>query len=181
MLKEKQGLVVSLAEKDVAKITPSLLKIEAEKYEVSYRVAKAAWKNFVEFGTADLREKTGVFAGKKQTNTKTLKTLPKRVNKNLDEKNAKEMLIKYFNGTKAIYLMKKYKTTPRQFYNLVRELNVSGSVMGSSVLDPKQYAKINVKDVARLSRCPNYEDNLDIVKVAQLKRVRTVLRKWLKK
>jgi len=181
MLKEKEGLVLSLAEKDVAKITPELLKVEAERYEVSYRVAKAAWKNFVEFGKAELREKNGKFAGRKQTNAKTLKTLPKRVNKDLDETTAKEMLLKYFNGRKAINLMKKYKVTAHQFYDLVRELNVSGTVMTTPVLDPTQYAKINVKDVARLSRCADFENNLSDIELAQLKRVRTVLRKWLKK
>jgi hypothetical protein len=182
-MKSKEMLVLSLASKDADKITPSLLQKEAAKYGVKYDTAKHSWDNFTQFGKVDLRETSGKYVGRGQSKShkKLMKKLPKKVNTKLTATVAKYMLLRYFNGEVAVGLMKEYKVTPHQFYNLVRELNVAGTVMGERVLSPTKYAKIDVKCVARLSREPQTEQTLDIFYVAQLKRLRTVLRRWLVK
>ena len=52
-------------------------------------------------------------------------------------------------------MFKKHRLSQVQFYEFIHELNVAGSVLGKRVLDPKKYAKVDVKEVIRFAKKPH--------------------------
>ena len=76
---------------------------------------------------------------------KNLKGLKART---LTETERRDILKDYFfdKTLSSTDIVKKYKITPTQLYDgIIRELNVSGTVATKMVLNPKKYAKVDVK------------------------------------
>lgn len=121
--------------------------------DLSYTAAKRAWLNFVETGGkyTDRRKTTG---NGTIIMTPTVEAFyPKRT---IKRKTAAKIILEYLNSNdlNSRELCNKYKISLTQFYDLLHELNVSGTIMGKEILDPKKYAKIDVKDAIWFTKYP---------------------------
>jgi hypothetical protein len=178
----KQQGVINLVDLKVKKVTPAMIRTEAKSLGLSFQVLNKAWNNFVEFEVVDLRTKDGKSAKINSTvqqlyNKNYFKGLKRQ---NLTVQQSCNVLREYiFTGIKAVDLLKKYSLDKDQFYGLVHELNVSGSILGKRVLDPKKYAKTNVKEVIRFVKKPHLFKTTGLLHRAHLQRVVTVLDKYL--
>lgn len=183
-LKEKQEGCLNLALADVKKITPKMIRNEAENQGISYHVMKRAWENYMKFGNPELRYKSkGVFTPLKQAQQISVWQLKNRPNfpvKELTTEEAGKLLKSYiFSGKQAFEVLKKNKISKNQFYDLIKELNVSGTVLGRKVLDPKQYAKVDVKQVIKFHKKPHLFHNMSLLEIGIFQRILAVLQNYL--
>jgi hypothetical protein len=184
ILSKKENGCYNLATSGVKKITPKMIATEAVKQGLSFGQMDRAWKNYVQFDRVDLRTKDT-----SKAMTQEQKDQMKKYNglyfeglkvQQLTDEQASNILKEYiFTGIKAVKILDKYKMDKNQFYNIIKELNVSGKVGEKQVLNPAKYSKTNLKEVIRYSKKPHLFKNKSKLELAKLERVRTVLAKYL--
>lgn len=178
---KEQG-VVNIVDRKVKKVDDQVIRDEAKSIGLTFNILKRAWLNFAQFGAVDLRTKTGksaknTYAVQSTYNKKYFSGLSRKL---LSADQAKVILKEYiFTQIKVVELLNKYELSKDQFYEIVRELNVSGTVLGSSVLNPKKYAKVDIKKVIRYSKKPHLFKGESLLVNKQYQRVLVVLDKYL--
>jgi len=183
-LKEKEEGCLNLAIANVKKVDTTMIRNEAESQGVSYFVMRNAWQNYMEFGQPDLRDKGKNTITPPEKLQKILnwqkENRPYFPARDLTSKQAGKILKDYVFTNKSSYeVMTKHKISSDQFYSLIRELNVSGTVLGRKVLDPKQYAKIDIKKVIKFHKKPHLFNNESVLEIGRFQRVLVVLKKYL--
>ena len=179
-LKEKG--VVNLVDLKTKKVTDDMIKKEAKALGLTFETLKRAWSNFVKFGNVDLRTKSGKAAVnapqvQKSYNQKYFSGLKRRA---LTKEESLAIIREYtFTNAKATDLVRKYSISINQFYELIEELNVAGTVGGKMILNSRKYAKVDVKEVIRFSKKPHLFQNTNLLHKKQLQRVLVVLDKYL--
>lgn len=145
-----------------------LVNLNAKKINKTHIVAAAklvglrtdvmenAWNNFVQTGGkyVDKSSKTG--SGAKMMPIKRKDTYQVTKERVVMPKEAAEIILEYMrnrdiNSTK---LSNDNNITIRQFYKWINELNVSGTILGTTILNHKKYAKVNVLDAIWLYKRP---------------------------
>jgi len=185
VLSRKEQGCFNLAISGVKKITPNMIATEAIKQELSFNQMNRAWKNYVQFDRVDLRTTKNMT----KTLTEEQKVQMRKYNglyfeglkvQQITDEQAANILKEYiFTSIKAIRILDKYKMDKNQFYNIIKELNVSGKIGNKQVLNPTKYSKTNLKEVIRYSKKPHLFENKSKLEVAKLERVKTVLEKYL--
>jgi len=182
---KKVNGVLNLASLNVKKVTLSHVEAEAKAQGVSKSSLFRAWLNFLQFGNPVLNEKdlthknTVTQKLQKKAWAKTnLSGLTARALTDVEKRN---LLKDYFFDTalSVTDTVKKYKITMTQFYDIVRDLNVSGKVNGKMVLNPVKYAKVDVKEVAKFNKKPHLFKGANPIHNKLLQRVSTVLKNYL--
>jgi len=183
---QKEQGVINLVNLKTKKITKGMIHKEAELLGISFHVLNLALDNFLKFGKVDLRRKNGKSKTTAAALAKQLQLqrgyLPQGVvaNKNITQNTVCNILRDYFfQNVPAVSLFKKYSITPKQLYSYIRELNVSGTVLGKKVLDPKKYAKVDVKLCRKYLQKPHLFEDKDLLFKKQLERINTILDKYL--
>jgi len=185
ILEKKNLLCYNLSNLTLKKITTENVRTEANKLQLDFSIAKRAWKNFQETGHADLKLlKNGEAAAEpeKKKNMRAHSALYYAETKvlSLDYATASKIVRDYiFTNLKGIEVIRKYGINPHQFYNLIKELNIKGTLLGKKVLDPRQYLKVNLKKVIRFHKKPHLFKTMDLLKQATYKRVLIVLDSYL--
>lgn len=164
------------------KVTPQILKTEAANQGITYEVMRRAWLNFVQFGKVDRRGtgrlKPSEKLALKEYNSKYFSGLKAR--KNVIPFEACSIIKDYaFSSIKAVNLFKKHGITPKQFYNWLKELEVTGEVLGRTIFDVTKYLKPDVKSVIEYAKYPWRFEKTDPLVIAQYKRILTVLKEYL--
>ena len=174
--------VENIVEMNAKKVTPQILKSEATRQGISHEIMRRAWLNFVQFGTVD-RRGTGRISQEKRdelklSNAKYFSGL--RVKKNVTSFEACAIIREYaFTDIKAVNLFKKHRVNKDQFYTWLKELEVTGEVIGKTIFDVTKYLKPEVKKVIEYSKYPWRFEKADPIVVAQYKRIITVLKEYL--
>lgn len=134
------------------KINKEDIQKVANEIGVSFNVMENAWNNFQQSGgkLVDRRSTTG---------SGTIKMTPTVVCKNrsrgVSPETAGDILREYMTGVlSSRQICNKHNISVHQLYNWIQELNVHGTLLGKKVLDPKKYAKIEVKDVIYFRKNP---------------------------
>lgn len=135
------------------KITKDDIQKVANSIGVSYNVMETAWNNFQQSGGKYVDRRTTTGSG-------TIKIVPKTICNNLSRGVSPETagdIIRDYMSTdiSSRALCNKYNISVKQFYSWINELNVRGTILGKKVLDPKKYAKIEVKDVIWFRKNPS--------------------------
>jgi hypothetical protein len=178
----KQQGVINLVDLKVKKVAPIIIRTEAKSLGLTFESLNRAWTNFVQFGQIDLRTKDGRSAKnsydvQKVYNDRYFKGLTKRA---LTVVEAVAIVREYtFTNAKATDLARKHLISIGQFYDLITELNVAGTVAGKMILNSSKYAKVNIKEVIRYSKKPHLFKKANLLHVKQLQRVLVVLDKYL--
>lgn len=185
ILNSKKKLCISLSEKDVKHISDKEIKEEGARLGLSASTAKRAWTNFVQTGHPDLRSLKDLRKTKTEKEKEYLKLKAKSYytgckRLTLTTKTAKKILRDYiFSDATAVSCIQKNKMDATQFYGLIKELNIHGTVLGSKVLDPKKYLKTNLKKVIKYYKKPHLFEDHDPLKIANYNRILVVLEKYL--
>lgn len=184
-LNKKIELCVNLSKLDIKKITKKEITKAANDLNLKTDTAILAWKNFVETGHPDLKSKNLdhlVLSKSKKANL-ILRMNNYRKDRKvllLTPEQAKKLLKEYiFSKETVISFTKKYNMDLNQFYDIIKELNIKGTVLGSKVLDPKKYLKTNIKKIIKYNKKPYLFANMNIIKKANYDRVLIVLNKYL--
>lgn len=151
-LKQKTLAVNELASSTSKKITNLMIKNTAKKYGLTKDSLKTAFTNFMNFGKVDLR-----YAGKRRKsklNFVSPTKLPYYPWKKITSKEAGNLLHEYIFswGDTAKEFSRKYQLNLMQLYSWIKELTISGKLLGRKVLDPRKYMKIDVKNVIVLEK-----------------------------
>jgi len=159
-----------LANLKVKKISLKEIRDIADFTGMKETTLAKAWINFVETGgkTVDKRHTTGYG---------TIVIQPKKValytkyNKKVTAQDAGDAIFYYMTtDASSREIANKYKMSVKQFYGLIDELNVKGSLLGKKVLNPKKYAKVNVLDVIWLYKHPD-TNRKSIVALTELEKI----------
>jgi len=181
----KKQLCLNLSNLKIKKITSKEIKNEANNLGMKVSIANRAWTNFVQTGHPDLR----CLKNLTKTMSSTKKLYASNMNKKyfantkripLTQKQASEIMRDYLlTNSKAVDIIRKYGIHPNQFYSLIKELNIFGTLLGKRVLDPKKYLKLNLKKVVKYNKKPHLFEDIDELKAANYNRVLVVLDKYL--
>lgn len=176
MNNKKIRICLTLVNLNKKKIKSEDISAVATMFGVKYDIAYRAFRNYVQFGTPDLRSTTGY-----GTIKMTPKIIAKRTgfNKNIDAHTAATAILDYMNSNlTSREICNKYDMSVKQFYGYIRELNISGKLMGHKVLGYNEYAKNDVLAAIRWrksngksssKRLPNKKVELGlVVRVAQV-------------
>jgi hypothetical protein len=174
--------VQNIVNLDAKKVTPKILRNEASNQGITYDVMRRAWLNFVQFGKVDRRGtgrlKPSEKLALKEYNNRYFSGLKAR--KNVISLEACAIIKDYaFSTIKAVNLFKKHRVTPQQFYNWLKELEVTGEVLGRTIFDVTKYLKPDVKSVIEYAKYPWRFEKTDQLVIAQYKRILTVLKEYL--
>lgn len=130
------------------------IKKVADEVGLSLPVMKRAWMNFQESGGKYIDKTVSTHNGNLYIKP-VIKCNQTKMRYDVSPAEAGSMLIEYMTTPKTSReLANKYKITVNQFYSYIHELNVQGTIAGVKVLDPKKYAKVEVKDVIWLRKVP---------------------------
>lgn len=143
--------------KNPAHVTVKELGDAAKATGLKTSQVKNLWRTFTETcGTyIDGRVSSKDYIGKGQVfGTPSVKSEYGYRDVTVDE--AAEILLYYMNThfVNSREVANKYKVSVKQIYDWIRELNVSGTLMGTMVLNPKKYGKPEVKDVIWMTKHP---------------------------
>lgn len=137
------------------KINKTHIVAAAKLVGLSTDVMEKAWNNFVQTGgkSVDKASTNSKNAALILTPTVRLTVTKKRV---VTSKEAGKILLRYMKerNVKSRELCNEYKITMDQFYEWINELNVSGTLLGTTILNHKKYAKVNVLDAIWLYKRP---------------------------
>lgn len=172
--------LVSLNKK---KITPFDIAKVAKDLPISEKSLERAWQTFQETGGRQVDYRCSTGSG-------TIKMVPTihsncKKRKSITAAEAGSIIIEYMKDSKinSRELSNKHKISLNQFYEWIKELNVSGTLLGKKVLDPKKYAKLNVLDVIWFKKRPSTKrksiSNLSLLEKHALTRVANVLENYL--
>ena len=180
-LKKMQGCM-KLASLNKKKITDEDILVVSRQYEISKTSLANGWRTFQESGGQyiDYRVKTGNGPKIKAVSRFT----PCIIARDVTPEEAGSIIIEYMTtDINSRALSAKYNVALYQFYNWIRELNVSGTLLGKRVLEPKKYAKLIIKDVIWFKKNPNTTrqsiKNLTVTEKAAYQRVAEVLLNYL--
>jgi len=161
--------------------------------------AVRAWENFSEFKNPELNIKSGELIGKKQFATPKIKCNRTKQNPSLTKKEAAQAILYYMNNRteKIASVCNKFDMSIGQYYDIIRELNISGRLTTTHkertnaksktailILNPKKYAKTDVKDAIAFKKFNGWSLRTSIQKsnpheMGMLLRVGTVLEQYL--
>lgn len=171
-----------LSNMDKKKINSQDIRVAAKVTNTSPKSIKSAWRTFQESGGKYIDYRITTNKGSIKMKPTVLSEYPTR---NVSFKEAGSIIVEYMTNSdiNSRELCNNHKISVTQFYAWIRELNVSGTLLGKRVLDPKKYAKLIVKDVIWLTKRPNTQRKsilaLNACELAAYKRVATVLLKYL--
>jgi len=185
---KKEELCLRISQYDKDRITKKDIIFEAFRIGLKKEPALLAWENFIQTSQPDRRAlkqgKIGNFISDiKKYQRKDVPTKQSFKTK----KEIAEILLTYMQNTSlnSRDIAKKFNITLRQFYSWVKELNLSGTILGKRILNPLKYHKCEVKDVIWLKRFPETKrsriSNLNILELSFYKRTGNVLEKYLQK
>lgn len=124
----------------------------ANDLKLPFGCAKRAWNNFVESsGKIDMRKSSnrgslGIKAHKKVCLTK----------RDVAEREAASLLLELMKpGMSVATLSLKYNVAISQIYSWIHEIQVSGKLFNTRILNPEKYSKPNVLTVIAYRRNPN--------------------------
>lgn len=134
------------------KISKEDIENAAKEVGLSYSAMAIAWNNFQQSGGkyVDRRNTTG---------SGSIKITPKTICNNwsraVSPETAGDILREYMmTNISSRAICNKHNISVTQFYSWISELNISGTILGKKVLNPKKYAKIEVKDVIWMRKNP---------------------------
>lgn len=183
---EKVSLVESLVALNKKKIKDADIAKAADKIGIPFNSAKSAWMTFLETGG----ERVDYRQANKPGNTKSFCATPThtckaRKNKCIKDSGAAEVILAYIYDANSTSreICTAYNVSLVQFYSWLKELNVSGTLLGTKVLDPKKYAKLDVKLAIWAMKHPNTTrknfDQMTTLERAAYARLGQVLIKYL--
>lgn len=180
-LKKMQGCM-KLASLNKKKITDEDIVVVSRQYDISKTSLTNGWKTFQESGGryVDYRVKTGNGPKFKGVSRFT----PCNIARDVTPEEAGSIIIEYMTtDINSRALSAKHNIALYQFYSWIRELNVSGTLLGKKVLNPKKYAKLVIKDVIWFKKKPDTTrqsiKNLTVTEKAAYQRVAEVLLNYL--
>lgn len=174
-----------LVEMKVKKVGENEVKQVAKELGLRPTTMQLAWNNFQQTGGKYI-DRAATTGGGSLYFTPTVTATYMKINKEISPAKAGMILREYMTtDIKSRELCNKYEMPLNQFYGYIQELNVKGTLMGFKVLDPKKYAKVEVKDVIWLRKNPDTKRKsilalTDMEKVAY-ERVADVLMDYLPK
>lgn len=184
--KQKEQLITAIVSLNKKKIEKEDVYTMSKKMGIPCATGMLVWNNFVQYGKINKRipERKGIKASddaieKWKNKRKKLQEIEKF---KPSEETAVDMIIQYMNGKDLFDILIENRCSIANFYNLIHELNISGTLYGRMILNPKKYAKVDVSRAIRWYRNPNssyYKKNLSEVEKLQFKRVTQVLRDYL--
>lgn len=155
----------------------------ADEINLDYTSAERAWNNFTQTGGkfVDLRYRTGAGTIVMKPTVRAIYPMRK-----VKVYTAAKIILEYMHTSiNSRELCNKYKISLNQFYSWLKELNISGTLMNKTVLNPKKYAKIDIKDAIWFNRNPKTKrhsiTDLKPTEKLALIRVNQILNKYLEK
>lgn len=183
---EKVLVVEKLVSLNKKKITNEEIRKVATECNLPMNSAKSAWETF--------QQTSGKYIDKRcrqSSSGKTIKAVsnyatPTKAKANIGFNEAGEIILEYMNDTKlnSRSLCTKHGISVQQFYSWIKELDVSGTLLGKMVLNPKKYGKVCVVDAIWYAKRPNTK-RASIIELTSfeklaLSRVAQVLENYLK-
>jgi transposase-like protein len=142
---------------NVRRVTEKEYETAASKTGLTATQVENVWKTFTETcGTfIDGRVSSQDYIGKGQCfGVPSVKAQFGR--RDVEPEEAAEILLYYMNThyTTSRDVANKYQVSVNQIYEWIRELSVSGTLLGQMILNPRKYGKSNVKDIIWLTKHP---------------------------
>lgn len=179
---KKAQAITKLVEKNKTKISASDLSEVARDLKMPYSAVLLAWNTFGETGgkLIDRKQTTGRGTIKMEPTVKA--TYP--INEAITAKEAAAILVEYMTtDMNSRNLCNKHQIALSQFYGWIRELTISGTIMGTLILDWNKYGKVEIKDVIWAKKKPNTMRksivSLNPTEQLAFERVSQVLEKYL--
>lgn len=181
--KEKVQGCIALTACEDQKITTKKISQVAKEVKIPAHILKNAWDTFQQTGGKQVDRRVTTKKGSLKFNPTVVCT--NRMDKNVTAAEAAKILLEYMssNDANSRELCNKHGISIAQFYGWIKELNVRGTLMNNTILDPKKYAKCETKDVIWYYKHPD-TTRKSIVKLSameqhQYKRIACVLVKYL--
>ena len=178
---KKMSICVKLAEMKKKKINDDDIQDMAVKENIPFLVLQRAWKNFYQTGgkTVNKREYSGFGTIKM---TPTVKCTAKARSLTFEE--AASIVYDYITtNVKSREFCNNHNISVNCFYNLIDELNTSGTLLGKTILNPKKYAKVDVLTAIKVKKHPKSKSkkitSLSYGERAAYERVGNVLLEYL--
>lgn len=164
----------------------------SKEFNLSVSQIKKAYNNWKHFGQVDLRTTYAARLNKKATskcdkfseNAKTKHMLKGRIKfKSYTSKEAGSILNEYvfkYKG-KTVDFFLENEISEKQFYSWIKELTISGTLLGRKIIDYKDRRKVDALTVIRYTRYPKNSNikNLTVAERSELKRIQYLLQKKL--
>lgn len=150
--RQKVELCNILVNSKKKRITDEDVLNAAKTVDISYSAARRAWKNFVETsGSVDRRKSTNIgsfgIPVKKKPCTKY---------RDISKKEAAKILLEFMQPkVSSTFLSNKYNFSILQLYSWIHDIEVSGKLYGTRILNPEKYNKPNVLTVIAYYKNPN--------------------------
>jgi len=181
--KEESGIII-LAATDAKKITDDLIASVATEVGLTFHTMKRAWYNNQTTldGRTNKRLKDGTTVTTPKQKEQKLawqKSYSVRGRKVTAEE-AGAIIKEIANPGKKVYeVLFVNDISLGQYYNWIKELYNSGTLLGKTILNPKKYAKVDVLKVVKYCRNPQRFANESILEKTRMQRIATVLNKYL--
>ena len=180
-----QTLVYTLATSKSKKITNTMINNVADKLGISRDKARRAWKNYSQLDVKNERFSRSFKDGSKVGRYRQTQAVWARANlvstsRRVYFKTAAKVILEVKNTDQKVFeVLKKYNIGVQQYYSWLEELNISRKLLGRTVFDWTQYPKKDVKEVIRFAKHPEKFIEFDVLDVAKLDRLNTVLDEYL--
>ena len=164
----------------------------SKEFNLTVAQIKTAYNNWKHFGKVDLRTTYAARLNKKvvskfnsiSENAKTKNDMRHRIKfKSYTSKEAGSILNEYtfkYKGKTVDFLLEN-EISEHQFYSWIKELTVSGTLLGRKIIDYKDRRKVDVLTVIRYTRYPKNSNikNLTVAERSELNRIQYLLQKKL--
>lgn len=179
---KKVQACMMLSNMNKKKITSQDIRVASKVFNIGTWSVANAWRTFQESGGKFIDYRVRTEAGSFEAKPSVVCKCKSR---DVSFKEAGSIIVEYMTDREinSRELCIKHNISVPQFYSWIRELDVSGTLLGRRVLDPKKYAKLIVKDVIWFKKRPDTQRKsimtLSAGEIAAYKRVATVLEKYL--
>ena len=181
--REKVQGCIALTACDEQHISNKTINQIAKNVKIPTHILKSAWATFQQTGGKQVDRRVSTKKG-------SLKFTPSVVCKNhmrtnVSAQEAASIILTYMNSNElnSRELCNAHNISVSQFYGWIKELNVKGTLMGNTILNPKKYAKCETKDVIWYYKYPNTSRksivSLSAMEQHQYERIAYVLVKYL--
>lgn len=184
---KKEELCLRLSQYEKESITREDIIIEGFRGGLSENSAILAWNNYIQTSVPDRRATNGGKTGEiKMISSYNPEDIPTKKGIKT-KKEAAGIILEYMKKRELTSrdIAIKHNITVKQFYSWIKELNVSGKLLGKKILNPLKYHKCEVKDVIWLKKVPTSQRKgirkLNILEYSFYKRTGNVLETYLKK
>lgn len=165
------------------KIKEKDIRTAALELCIPYSIASRAWQNFVEnSGIIDKRKKSNInFSPKERI---PVKNKPYTKSREVSKEEAAKILLEFMTpGTSTTELSNKYKVSIRQIYDWIHEIQVSGKLYNTRILNPEEYSKPELLTVIAYKKNPKSKSkrvlSLSDLKKMNYERVADILYQYL--